>query len=275
MKNDDPRPIVQKINCDNINNNPPININVDLSDASNGEASSSGDVSQSLSNGDSQTDQRIDRMNANGFSDQKGDFVYTCLNNNTLNVNADISSTTNFNDETTINNNTLFIENNNAQEQLIVQQQEACTNAADINTDDDTGITIGEITGDTTITTSQTTTIGVNQSNNCTVTQDQSATNANQSIADNDSVVLTSSSVANVEQPLEQSQQIKSLEENSGIEIQQQGILPIGIAQQLENSFTEDSSKLTALEKEPDNLSELTATEKIDKLKTQWLNLLP
>lgn len=37
----------------------------------------------------------------------------------------------------------------------------------------------------------------------------------------------------------------------------------------------EDSTKLTALEKQPGDSTELTATEKTTKLKTQWLDLLP
>jgi hypothetical protein len=250
MKDDNSKPSIQKISCNNINNN-----NIDLGDATNDEAiSSSSDVSPSFSKVDSQPD-------------KKGDFVDPCLNNNNVKI-----ITNNFNTGTTVNNNNLNIENNNAQEQLIVQQQEACTNAADINTDDDTGITIGEITGDTTITTSQTTTIGVNQSNNCTVTQDQSATNANQSIADNDSVVLTSSSVANVEQPLEQSQQIKSFQTINGIDIQQQGNLPIDTIRQLEFSSIKDSP--IASQGIGDS-HELTALEKTTKLKQQWLELLP
>jgi hypothetical protein len=36
-----------------------------------------------------------------------------------------------------------------------------------------------------------------------------------------------------------------------------------------------DSPKLTTLEKQPEDSPELTATEKITKLKTQWLELLP
>jgi hypothetical protein len=60
--------------------------------------------------------------------------------------------------------------------------------------------------------------------------------------------VLGTSSIADVEQPLAKTQQIKSFQNDNGIKIQQQG--------------KEDSPELTAM-------------EKITKLKQQWLNQLP
>ena len=80
--------------------------------------------------------------------------------------------------------------------------------------------------------------------------------------------------------------EIKSSQNGNGIEIQQQGSLPTGITQQLEGLSIKDSPiisqgigaspKLTTLEKQQsDNSPELTATEKTTKLKQQWLELLP
>jgi hypothetical protein len=275
MKDDNSKPSIQKISCNNINNN-----NIDFGDATNDEAiSSSSDVSPSFSNVDSQPD-------------KKGDFVDPCLNNNNVKI-----ITNNFNTGTTVNNNNLNIENNNAQEQAINLQQEACTNEATtgdlINA---VSVTAGNISN-TTFDITQSNDANITQINDCEVTQSQTATNANQSIADNDSVVLTSSSIANVEQPQAQSQahvkllqdgngveinkqgnepidirEIKSSQNGNGIEIQQQGSLPTGITQQLKDLSIKDSPIISqGIGDSP----ELTALEKSTKLKQQCLELLP
>src|SRR5918992_915826 len=140
MKDDNSKPSIQKISCNNINNN-----NIDFGDATNDEAiSSSSDVSPSFSNVDSQPD-------------KKGDFVDPCVNNNNIKF-----ITNNFNTGTTVNNNNLNIENNNAQEQAITQSQAACTNDAAVDQANDAVVTIG---------TSTDTTIGIDQSQDATVTQ--------------------------------------------------------------------------------------------------------
>ena len=53
--------------------------------------------------------------------------------------------------------------------------------------------------------------------------------NAPSQLIQDDSGVTTSSSIANLEQPSVQSQQIKSLQQNNGIGIQQKRIIPIDI----------------------------------------------
>ena len=78
MKDDNHKSISQKINCDNTNINIPSSIsnNPDIEDEP---------ESTSSSNGDSQSGQRIDRMNGDAFSHQKGDYGYVCQNNNNNN----------------------------------------------------------------------------------------------------------------------------------------------------------------------------------------------
>lgn len=216
MKDDNSKPSIQKISCNNIINNQPVDNNVDTSNAFD------------LPNGNSQSGQ--DRMNPDGYSDQKGDFVLKCITNN-------------FITETTINNDNLNIENNNAQQQSITQQQEACTNDAAVDQANSIDFTFGDVINNS-VSASQSNSASISQSNDCEVTQSQSATNANQSIIDNDSGVITSSSIANVEQPLEQSQQIKSFQTINGIEIQQQKSLPIDLGQsQLSSQSQSQSSK--------------------------------
>ncbi|HET7644207.1 MAG TPA: hypothetical protein VFK40_11905 [Nitrososphaeraceae archaeon] len=93
---------------------------------------------------------------------------------------------------------------------------------------------------------------------------------------------IISSSVANSEDPQAQTQNIQVLQDGNGVEINKQGILPIDIQQikssnndigiEIQQQGAVDSSKLTTMEKQPDDL---TAMEKITKLKTQWLNQLP
>src|SRR5918992_1249767 len=157
MKDDNSKPSIQKISCNNINNN-----NIDLGDATNDEAiSSSSDVSPSFSNVDSQPD-------------KKGDFVDPCLNNNNVKI-----ITNNFNTGTTINNNNLNIERNNAVTQDITQSNEACTNIVAANED-------GEGDQD----------VGANRTNQCTVTQSNDASGIEEDNGFNDFPgVITSSSI--------------------------------------------------------------------------------
>ena len=257
IKDDNSKPSIQKLSCNNIIKNQPVDNNVDTSSAFD------------LSNGNSQLGQ--DRMN----SDQKGDFVYVCQNNNNIvNIN---NNNFNINNETTINN------------------LSACNNVVTLVSANNSGSGAGvqTVTGDSALCNNSTFTFPFNPS---------------QSSQDSDSGVITSSSISNGEQAQSQHikllqddngveihqqgnqpldiRQIKSSQNDNGIEIQQQGSLPIGITQQLEDLSIKDSPimsqgigsspKLTALEKQQsDNAPELTATEKTTKLKQQWLDLLP
>jgi hypothetical protein len=273
MKDDYSKVSIKKINinCNNINKNPSDN-NVDTSNAFD------------LPNGDSQLGQRNNQMNV---EEQGGNFVSICQNNDNLNV---INPTLTINNGTTINNNTLSIGNNNPNSQTIDLSLDACSNQIDL-----ANFTQANSAGDNS---SQSNSIGVSasQANDCQITATQS--NLTQSIQDNstNTGVITVSSIANGEQPQAQTQhlkliqdgngveinqkgdlpidiqQIKSSNNDNGIEIQQQGNLPMGITQQLEDSSIKDSS-LTS--KAVDDSAELTAMEKVTKLKQQWLELLP
>ena len=260
MKNDDSRPIINKIICNNINKNPSDNNNVITNSVSD------------LTHVDSQSDQRINPMNTD---DQEGNFVSICQNNDNLNI---INPTLIINNGTTINNNTLSIGNNNPNNQTIDLSQDACLNA--ITTSQSANVD----SGGGNISDSGNNFVTGTQSNDCTVTQTQS--NLTQSIQDNstNTGVISLSSFANGEQSEAQTQHIKLLQDGNGVEINQQGNQPIDV-QQIKSSNTNnglaiqqqraiDSSKLTAMDKQPDS-QDLTAMEKITKLKTQWLNQLP
>jgi hypothetical protein len=243
MKDEKPRPIIQKISCDNINNNPPISLNVGTGNEP--ESTSSGDASRSFSNGDSQSGQRIDRMNADGFSDQKGDFVYTCQNNNNLNVNVDISNEQQINPTLSACNTIVESESPNIQDSF---NTGGSGNTAFLNA--------------TTI---------------CTDNIFDQVIIPNQPIQDNDPGVITASSIANVEQPSVQSQQIKSLQQNNGIGTQQKANIPIDIMLSQLSSQSQQTSKTSPpiIAQGIGDSTELTATEKITKLKQQWMELTP
>ncbi|HET7642209.1 MAG TPA: hypothetical protein VFK40_01770 [Nitrososphaeraceae archaeon] len=274
MKNDNPKVSIQKLSCNNIIKNSPENNNVDTTNA------------LDLPNGDSQSGQ--DRMNA----DQKGNFVYVCQANNNNNNIVNIGNF-NLNNGTTNNNNTLAIENNNANNQTIDLSQNACANDIGL----DFGINQANTAGaNSTLSNSVGIDVSASQANDCIVNQTQTA-GQNQSIIDNssNSNTVALSSIANSEDPQSQThvkllqdgngveinqqgnqpidiREIQSSNNDNGIEIQQQGNLPMGITQQLENSNEKDSS-ITS--QSVDDSSDLTAMEKVTKLKTQWLNQLP
>jgi hypothetical protein len=169
-----------------------------------------------LPNGDPQAGQ--DRMNPN----QKGNFVYICQNNN-----VNIENTINNGDSSFsfVHNNTLT-QNQNAS----FTQTMTCGNA--FSEGDDSNITT-IISGNTI---SCTFTQNVTQIGNITDNTENNAPGATSPISSVDT-----------QQPSVQSQQIKSVQNNNGISVQQQR--------------TEDSTDLTAM-------------EKVTKLKTQWLNQL-
>jgi hypothetical protein len=234
MKDDYSKPSIQnlKINCDNSNRNPS-DSNADPSNAF------------GLPNRDSQSD----RMNGDAIPDHKGNFVFVCQNNNN---NNNIVNVGNINNGTTINNNTLFIENNNAQEQQFNTPVSACNSASDSaasNTFDlaNNTFTNSSLAADLSATASSTSTTTCNN-----VTANVGPIIANQSIADNDSGVITPNSIANNGQSSVQSLDVNSYQRVNGIEVQQQQ----------QQQRTEDSHDLTAM-------------EKVIKLKTQWLNQLP
>jgi hypothetical protein len=271
MKKDDSKPIIDKIICNNINNNPSDN-NVDTSNA------------LGFSNENSQLGQRDNQMNT---EERGGNFVSICQNNDNLNI---INPTLIINNGTTITNNTLSIGNNNPNNQTIDLSLDACSNEIDV-----ANFTQANSAGDSS-NQSNSISISASQANDCEVTAIQS--NLTQSIQDNstNTGVITVSSIDNGEQPQAQTQQVKLLQDgngveinqkgdlpidiqqikssnnDNGIEIQQQGNLPMGITQQLENSNEKDSS-ITS--QSVDDSSDLTAMEKVTKLKTQWLNQLP
>jgi hypothetical protein len=215
LKDDNSKPSIKniKINCDNSNYNPPINVNIENSGPTNGEVGSLSDTSRSFSNGDSQSDQ--DRMNA----DKKGKFTYVCQNNNNVNVDINAESTTN------IDTLQQIICNDNTFSGLIVI---GCTN---INAD---VLDLGD-----------------------------PITNADGTIS--------SSSNDNTEQPSVQSQSIigKNLH---GMNVQQNGNQPIDI-QQIKS--INNVNGINTQQQGTEDPTELTAQEKITKLKTQWLNQLP
>ena len=74
-----------------------------------------------------------------------------------------------------------------------------------------------------------------------------------------------------LKQPSVQSQQIKSLQQNNGIGIQQQGIIPIDIILS-QSQQTSKTSQPTIAQGTEEDSPELTATEKIAKLNQQWLD---
>ena len=170
-------------------------------------------------------------------ADQKGNFKVICQNNNNLIINGNIENTTNF-----IDNSTTVLN--------------ACN--TEISAENENPIDIPQSnTGDGTLT-------NVSQSNSATVSNSQSASssqattltnstlncqaNQNRPVTNTDPGVITSSSTDNIEQPSVLSQDVKSFQKSNGIAIQQQR--------------TEDSHDLTAM-------------EKVTKLKTQWLSQLP
>lgn len=227
MKDDNHKSISQKINCDNTNINiPSISSNPGIGDEP---------ESTSSSNGDSQSGQRIDRMNGDAFSHQKGDFVYVCQNNNNNNnqiVNVDITNEEQFTPTITACN-TIYTAEGDIQNSFNIVDSEVATV--------------------------------------CTENTFEQILNANQPIGETDSGVTTSS-IANVGQPSVYSQQIKSFQKDNGINIQPKGNLPIDIILSQLSSQSSKTSQPTIPQGTGDS-SELTATEKIDKLKTQYMEL--
>jgi hypothetical protein len=207
MKDDNSKPSIQKLSCNNIINNLPVDNNVDTNNAFDSPTR------------DSQSGQ--DRMNADRYSDQKGNFVYVCQNNN-----VDIQNTFNNGD-----NSFSFVHNNTLQ-----QNQNASFTTSMV-----CGNTFSE--GDN----SNITTIMLGNNITCLLTQNVTQIgNITDNTQNNPPGVISTSSIADVEQPLTKTQQIKSFENDNGIEIQQQR--------------TEDSTELTAM-------------EKITKLKAQYVEL--
>jgi hypothetical protein len=218
MKNDDSGRTIKNIKCNNIiKNSPNDNNNLDAPNA------------LGLSNENSQSDQ--DRMNAN----HKGNFVYICQNNNNNNnIENNVNNVNNGNTASFsfVNNNTLQ-QNQNGNFTITMEcgNGNALTqgNFTDSNGNNFTNLAIG---GDNV---------------QCTISQTQTG-NITDNTQNNPPGTTSPSSISNVEQPSVQTQQISSLHNNNGINIQQQRI--------------EDSSDLTAM-------------EKVTKLKTQWLSQLP
>ena len=105
----------------------------------------------------------------------------------------------------------------------------------------------------------------------CTENTFEQILNANQPIGETDSGVTTSS-IANVGQPSVHSQQIKSFQKDNGINIQPKGNIPIDIILSQLSSQSSKTSQPTIAQGTGDS-SELTATEKIDKLKVQYMEL--
>jgi hypothetical protein len=257
MKDDNSKPSIQKISCNNIIKNSPVDNNVDTSSAFD------------LPGGDSQLGQ--DRMNA----DQKGDFVYVCQNNNNIvNIN---NNDFDINNETTVNN------------------LSACNNVVALISSNNSGSGAGaqSFTGDTDLCNNSTLTFPFNpsqssQDSDSGVITSSSISNGEQAQSQHIKLLQDGNGVEinqQGNQPLD-IRQIKSSQNDNGIEIQQQGSLPTGITQQLEDLSIKDSPiisqglgdspKLTTLEKQQsDHSPELTATEKTTKLKQQWLELLP
>jgi len=264
MKDDYSKPSIQnlKIYCDNSNRNPS-DSNVDGSNAF------------GLPNGDSQSGQ--DRMNSNKDSNQKGNFKVICQNNNIKNIVNINNNDFNINNGTTINNNTVAIENNNANEQQFNSQISACNSAASASSQSSFDV-VNSTLNDT---------VGFNFSANDSVAAGASAgmgsalgaaaaradcTNvtttvgpiiANQSIADNDSGVITPNSIANDGQSIAATQTSNAFQNDNGI-----------AATQISNSFQYDNG-IEIQQQRTDDSHDLTAMEKVTKLKTQWLNQLP
>jgi hypothetical protein len=211
IKNDDPKPFIQKINCENINKNSPDSVNLNNEpDSTNRESTSSNAAS---------------RINPGGFSDQGVNFVSVCQNNNNVN---NIFNTFNNGD-----NSLSFVHNN-----TLTQNQNASFTTSMV-----CGNAFSE--GDN----SNISTVFLGNTVSCTLTQNVTQIgNITDNTENNAPGVISTGSIAEVEQPLVKTQQIKSFQHDNGISIQQQG--------------KEDSSDLTAM-------------EKITKLKKQWIELTP
>jgi len=223
------------------------NIKINCDNSNRNPSDNNGDTSNAFEapNGNSQSGQ--DRMNV----DQKGNFKVICQNNNIKNIVNINNNDFNINNGTTINNIS------------------ACN-------DEFSQVSSGNN--------------GTSTGNNAIIGNFTSCNNSNftfpsdpsQSSLDSNSG-LTTASFDN-EESSAQTQQIKLLQNNDGIKVQVQGDLPVDIQQikssnndngiKVQQQGTENSPKLTALEKQSDS-HELTAMEKVTKLKTQWLSQLP
>jgi len=251
MKNDDSKPNIIKIKCNNISKNPS-NDNPVIENAI------------GLSDDDPQSGQRIDRISGDGNSDGKGDFVSICQNNNSLNI---VNPTLIVNNGTTINNNTLSIENNNANQQSIDLEQNGCANTASQSS------TISTTGNNSNISNSGNN--QASQTNDCQIDQQQTSGNQTQSIQNNNTGVITTNSIANVGQPMVESEGIKSKSIGgiNGILIHQQGNLPVDIT--LSQTTKSSNTSPSIIAQELKDSHDLTAMEKITKLKQQWLSQLP
>ncbi|HET7644208.1 MAG TPA: hypothetical protein VFK40_11910 [Nitrososphaeraceae archaeon] len=263
-----------KINCDNSNYNPPINVNVNIdnSDPTNGEVSSSSDASRSFSTGDSQSGQ--DRMNSN----QKGNFKVICQNNNNVDVNPIFNTVKNI-----VNNNETIVNNIAETQANNVTATQSNSFTADITQDAENsgngtlqqGFCL-QVNQQNAAAGNDASNTGTNEIQSC---QDTESNGASQdptigaSSNDNVNGGIISSSVANSEDPQAQTQ-VKIIHNGNGVEINKQGNQPIDIREiQSSNNSNEKDSSITS--QSVDDSSELTAMEKITKLKTQWLNQLP
>ena len=233
MKDDNPKVSIKKIN-----------INCDNSNRNPSDNNVDRSNAFDLPNGDSQSGQ--DRMSSNKDSNQKGNFKVICQNNNNniknVIVNGDITNEQQ-------NNPTISACN------TVVQSGDGDTNIADSFNDINNG-TIS-ILGASTV---------------CTDNVFENIINGSQPFADTESGV-TANSISNVGQPSVLSQQLKSLQNDNGIKMQHQANMDIILSQLSSQSQQSSSTSPTTMAQGTGDSAELTATEKIDKLQAQYIEL--
>jgi hypothetical protein len=220
-----------------------ININCDNSNRNPSDNNVDRSNAFDLPNGDSQSGQ--DRMNSNKDSNQKGNFKVICQNNNNniknVIVNGDITNEQQ-------NNPTISACN------TVVQPENPSVENS-----------FNNVNGSASAFNAQTV---------CTDNVFENIINGSQPFADTESGV-TANSISNIGQSSVLSQQIKSLQNDNGIKIQHQANIDIIQSQLASQSQQSSSTSPTTMAQGIEDSSELTATEKITKLKTQWLNQLP
>jgi hypothetical protein len=222
-----------------------ININCDNSNRNPSDNNVDRSNAFDLPNGDSQSGQ--DRMNSNKDSNQKGNFKVICQNNNNniknVIVNGDITNEQQ-------NNPTISACN------TVVQPENPSVENS-----------FNNVNGSASAFNAQTV---------CTENNFTQILDANLPIGDTDSGV-TASSISNIGQSSVLSQQIKSLQNDNAMKIQQIAKIPIDIMQSKLSSQSQQSSNTSpnTMAQGTGDSSELTAMEKITKSKTQWLSQLP
>jgi hypothetical protein len=224
MKDDNSKPSIQKISCNNIIKNLPVDNNVDTSNA------------LDSTNGDSQSGQ--DRMNNNGYSDQEGNFVFVCQNNNIENNNFNI-----------VNNISVSQVNDCGNGELPLNIN--CTNTASVPNG-----TNGSVSQ-------------VNDCGNGELPENVECTNT-ASLDPNTNDVITTSSITDDNQSLVHSQQIKQLSKYNAPENKQQN-LSKDIRESL-LSLLSQSSK-TSPPTITHETGDLSTLEKVEKLKAQYVEL--